>query len=126
MRSKCQAIKIRRGWAGPRPNAVKFTRYHGKCREPVPYRMDGKVYAWGYTINATVSRYVRYPHATRSGAVLHTEDELMVWLIAHEAAHYLLATGQVPGEDTEPECDAFADRLLGEYRPPRPTGASSA
>jgi hypothetical protein len=41
---------------------------------------------------------------------------LLVWLITHEAAHYLIPTGQMLGPNTEEICDAFADTMLSEMR----------
>jgi hypothetical protein len=46
-------------------------------------------------------------------------DEGIVWIVAHEAFHYLRRTRQVPGRNTEIEADAFADRKLEEFRAER-------
>jgi hypothetical protein len=43
-------------------------------------------------------------------------DEAIIWIIAHEAFHWLRKTGQIPGRNTEIEADAFADRKLAEFR----------
>ena len=43
-------------------------------------------------------------------------NEGIVWIFAHEAFHWLRKTGQVPGRNNEIEADAYADRLLEEFR----------
>jgi len=43
-------------------------------------------------------------------------DEAIVWIVAHEAFHWLRKTRQIPGRNTEVEADAFADRKLQEFR----------
>jgi hypothetical protein len=44
------------------------------------------------------------------------EDEVLVFLVAHEAFHYLRRTKQVAGRHGEIEADAFALRILKQYR----------
>jgi hypothetical protein len=53
---------------------------------------------------------------------LRREDEVLVFLVAHEAFHYLRKTRQVEGRHGEIEADAFALKLLEQYR----HGADSA
>ena len=48
-----------------------------------------------------------------------TLDEAIVWIVAHEAFHWLRQTRQIPGRNTEVEADAFADRKLQEFRAER-------
>src|ERR687898_1096223 len=68
-------------------------------------------------------RYV----ATRDGKNVHwmrlyrplklrSEDEVLVFLVAHEAFHYLRRTRQVEGRHGEIEADAFALKTLEQYR----------
>ena len=52
--------------------------------------------------------------------VVHNLDEAIVWIVAHEAFHWLRHTRQVPGRNTEVEADAFADRQLTAFREPLP------
>ena len=47
---------------------------------------------------------------------LGNEDEVLVFLVAHEAFHYLRRTRQVPGRHGEIEADAFALKTLEQYR----------
>jgi hypothetical protein len=47
---------------------------------------------------------------------LRSEDEVLVFLVAHEAFHYLRKTGQVEGRHGEIEADAFALKMLEHYR----------
>jgi hypothetical protein len=47
---------------------------------------------------------------------LRSEDEVLVFLVAHEAFHYLRKTRQVEGRHGEIEADAFALRMLEHYR----------
>ena len=46
---------------------------------------------------------------------LKSEDETLVFLVAHEAFHYLCKTRQVPGRHGEIEADAFALKMLRQY-----------
>jgi hypothetical protein len=47
---------------------------------------------------------------------LRSEEEALVFLVAHEAFHYLRKTRQVAGRHGEIEADAFALRVLEQYR----------
>jgi hypothetical protein len=47
---------------------------------------------------------------------LGSEDEVLVFLVVHEAFHYLRRTRQVEGRHGEIEADAFALKMLGRYR----------
>jgi hypothetical protein len=47
---------------------------------------------------------------------LRSEDEVLVFLVAHEAFHYLRKTRQVEGRHGEIEADAFALKILEQYR----------
>ena len=47
---------------------------------------------------------------------LRSEDEVLVFLVAHEAFHYLRKTKQVQGRHGEIEADAFALPALEQYR----------
>jgi hypothetical protein len=47
---------------------------------------------------------------------LRNEDEVLVFLVAHEAFHYLRKTRQVEGRHGEIVADAFALKMLEEYR----------
>jgi hypothetical protein len=47
---------------------------------------------------------------------LRSEDEVLVFLVAHEAFHYLRKTRQVDGRHGEIEADAFALKILEQYR----------
>ncbi len=47
---------------------------------------------------------------------LANKDEVLVFLVAHEAFHYLRETNQVEGRHGEIEADAFALKALEQYR----------
>jgi len=47
---------------------------------------------------------------------LGNEDEVLVFLVAHEAFHYLRRTKQVQGRHGEIEGDTFALKTLEQYR----------
>jgi hypothetical protein len=47
---------------------------------------------------------------------IRDEDEALVFLIAHEAAHYLRKTRQIPGRHGENLADTCAEELLRKYR----------
>ena len=46
---------------------------------------------------------------------LRSEEEVLVFLVAHEAFHYPCKTKQVEGQHGELEADAFACKLLERY-----------
>jgi hypothetical protein len=75
----------------------------------------------------------RYAAARRDGSSVQwrrlyrplklvSEDEVLVFLVAHEAFHYLRKTGQVPGRHGEIGADAFALKMLERYRAGPNTG----
>jgi len=45
-------------------------------------------------------------------------DQAIVWIVAHEAFHFLRHTRQVPGRNTEIDADAFADNQLEQFHAP--------
>jgi len=47
---------------------------------------------------------------------LRSEDEVLAFLVAHEAFHYLRKTKQVGRRHGEIEADAFALKILEQYR----------
>lgn len=53
-------------------------------------------------------------------------DEAIVWIVGHEAYHWLRKTRQIGGRNTEAEADAYADGQLNAFRqdlsPPLPQG----
>ena len=48
--------------------------------------------------------------------VVNDLNEASVWIVAHEAFHWLRMTRQISGRNTEIEADAFADKMLEEFR----------
>lgn len=52
----------------------------------------------------------------RGETLVRDLDEAIVWILAHEAFHFLRRTRQVPGRNTEIEADRFADQQLLFYR----------
>ncbi len=48
-------------------------------------------------------------------SILFDEDEAVVWIVAHEAFHFLRRTRQVPGRNTEIDADRFADEALEHF-----------
>ncbi len=60
----------------------------------------------------------------RARTVVQDTGEAVVWIVGHEAFHFLRKTRQVPGRNVEAEADAFADALLRRFReesaPPAP------
>ncbi len=47
---------------------------------------------------------------------VETLDEGIVWILAHDAFHFLRKTRQVPGRNNEIEADRFADAKLEGFR----------
>jgi len=52
-------------------------------------------------------------------------DEALVWIVSHEAFHFLRATRQIPGRNTEIEADAHADAALETFRGGRAPGVAA-
>lgn len=48
----------------------------------------------------------------RAVTPLENPADAVVWICAHELFHYLRATRQIPGRNTEIEADRFADETL--------------
>jgi hypothetical protein len=59
----------------------------------------------------TGREWIRVIGSTR----LRTRDEAIVWVLAHEAFHFLRRTRQIPGRNTEIEADRYADDTLRFY-----------
>lgn len=47
---------------------------------------------------------------------LGTLDEAIVWIVAHEAFHFLRRTRQITGKNTEIDADRYADAALLHYQ----------
>jgi hypothetical protein len=56
----------------------------------------------------TGREWIRVRGSTR----LQTLDEAIVWVVSHEAFHFLRRSRQVAGRNTEIQADAFADGML--------------
>lgn len=105
--------------SGPFPDAVIV-------RRPPLYRNDDG--SWpalplDERIHVTGSVVTGSPPAKawmRIGGITDLEDvsEAVVWIASHELFHYLRATRQIAGRNTETEADRFADEVLEEYRNP--------
>jgi hypothetical protein len=65
-------------------------------------------------VAARNGRSVQWKRQYRS-LKLGSEDEVLVFLVAHEAFHYLRKTRQVEGRHGEIEADAFALKMLEQY-----------
>lgn len=46
---------------------------------------------------------------------VQTIDEALVWIVAHEAFHWLRQTRQIDGRNTEIEADRFADDQMSKF-----------
>jgi hypothetical protein len=58
-----------------------------------------------------VKRWIR----VRAHTQIHSMDDAIVWLGAHEAYHFLRRSKQIPGRQGEIEADEHADRMLAEF-----------
>jgi hypothetical protein len=89
----------------------------------------GPTLARSYAVLAVVPTVIRGEHdvgvidqgsvtigLARHRIELMSEDEVLVFLVAHEAFHYLRKTKQVKGRHGEIEADAFALKMLEQYR----------
>jgi len=54
-------------------------------------------------------------HEDDPPAMVENGDEGLVYIIAHEAFHYLRRTKQVEGKDVEIDVDAYAEERLGGF-----------
>jgi hypothetical protein len=78
---------------------------------PIPYGLvRGQEFV--STRNGTTRRWIRLYGQTR----LETLDEAIVWIVAHEAFHFLRKTRQVPGRNMEIDADTFSDEALEHFR----------
>lgn len=59
-----------------------------------------------------VRRWIRLYGETRFDDV----DEAIVWIVSHEAFHYLRKTRQIPGKNAEIEADWYSDEALEHFR----------
>lgn len=50
---------------------------------------------------------------------LNDLDEAIIWIMAHEAFHYLRRTKQIPGRNNEIQADAYGDDLLVQFQKQR-------
>ncbi len=62
-------------------------------------------------------------YRVRGKTRVKTIDSGIIWILGHEAFHFLRKTRQIPGRNTEIEADAFADQCLQDFlkgsRPPQ-------
>ena len=112
--SACQAINVRRV-RDARSIGRSGVRKTKGALKGLP-NLYTKTRAGDYHITVRISHPSEYPLHTRhsGGAVIHNEDEALVWLIAHAAASYLVRTGQLSENR-----DDFADGMLEEFRSSR-------
>ena len=50
---------------------------------------------------------------------MKTEDEILVYVIAHEAFHYLQRTKPIEAKNVEIDGDTYAEEMHGDFREPR-------
>jgi len=88
-------------------------------KKPVYRNPDG---SWPIGFDPKNHQHV---HDLRSGrywvrmygkTVVQNLDEAIVWIVGHEAFHWLRRTRQIPGRNTEIEADQFADEQLQAFR----------
>lgn len=96
---------------GPFPATI-FTRrpprYQDAPRELAPDEFVAGVVRDGRTGRAWEQIQAR--------TVVENLDEAVVWIVAHEAYHFLRRSRQVPGRNIEAEADRFADAQLLVFR----------
>ncbi len=72
---------------------------------PLPHGLLSVGREFVSTSGGKTRRWVRLYGVT----ILCDEDEAIVWIIAHEAFHFLRRTRQIPGRNVEIAADRFAD-----------------
>ena len=68
------------------------------------------------TIQCYDPRTGRTWYRLRSKTRVQSIDEGLLWIVTHEAFHFLRRTRQVPSRDNEIEADRFADEQLEAFR----------
>jgi len=125
-------LTLRRGAWGFLPNSIWTNTTHGGCRHPngTPSGL--------FRINCTINTRARCPAEaydtvmTPSGKrkmpwTIHDEQESIVYIVAHEASHYLGSTNQIPSSGkrnsgtgmvstSEIEAGEFARAAVEAYR----------
>ncbi len=113
---KLPSYRITCSLKGPFP-AFTYTR-----RSPLYANEDGTYPTTPYGLkrgqefvsrrNGKTRRWIRLYGTT----ALDSEDEAIVWIVAHEAYHYLRRTRQIPGRNVEIDADRFSDEALDHFR----------
>ncbi|MDP9411006.1 MAG: hypothetical protein M3P70_10995 [Actinomycetota bacterium] len=78
---------------------------------PIPYGLTPGVEIVSRR-NGKMRRWIRLYGTT----TLDNLDEAIVWIVAHEAYHYLRKTRQIPGRNVEIDADRFSDEALDHFR----------
>lgn len=88
-------------------------------RQPPVYRLSDGSWpplpagcAGGIYCRAETGGVVREWRRVIGSTEVLTRDEGLVWIVAHEAFHFLRRTRQIEGRNTEIEADRFADEQL--------------
>jgi hypothetical protein len=97
----CQSIRVSPLYRNPDGTWPKAPEGHKVGDRYVAVRSNGESVQW--------KRLYRLLE-------LRSEDEVLVFLVAHEGFHYLRKTRQVEGRHGEIEADAFALKMLEHYR----------
>ncbi len=113
---KIPSYRITCSIKGPFP-AITYTRksplyaFEDGTYPPVPYGLQ-KGQEFVSRRNGKVRRWIRLYGRT----ALDTLDEAVVWIVTHEAYHFLRKTRQIPGKNVEIDADRFSDEALEHYR----------
>jgi hypothetical protein len=76
----------------------------------------------GYWIPVVVGAWLIDPKTVKEWKRLYRllslrdQDEALVWIIAHEAFHYLRRTRQIDGKNVEIEADRYAEEVLRAFQ----------
>jgi len=122
-RRKGKGYRISCQVPGPYPTRVRL-RFPPLYRQPdgtwppVPLDLEPGGYVQAVGSDGEKREWLRLTKAL----LLDTLDEGVVWILGHEAFHFLRKTRQVQGRNVEWQADAFAGSLLEDWR----RGASPA
>jgi len=88
---------------------TKRSHYVIKCRANEEKTNYPTIYTFNVRLNKTYN-------LIQKDAIYQTAEEAIVWLLGHELFHYLRATQQIKGKNTEAQANEFGFKCLSEFK----------
>jgi hypothetical protein len=105
-------INTRMGW--PKPTYQRVSPLYRNRYGPQPWpEVPDDHFTGGWFMDSKTGREWRRLYRR---LWLDSEDEGLVYIIAHEAFHYLRRTRQIEGKNTEIGADGFSEAMLAGFR----------